>query len=69
MHEIIFTSMITCPKCGMRFEEKMPTDRCVYYFECRQCGQLLAPKQGQCCVFCSYGDAPCPSAQSSELGS
>ena len=24
---------------------------------------VLKPKEGHCCVFCSYGDAPCPSIQ------
>jgi uncharacterized protein (DUF4415 family) len=26
-------------------------------------GALLKPKPGDCCVFCSYGDVPCPPIQ------
>ncbi|MGJ0427313.1 GDCCVxC domain-containing (seleno)protein [Methylocystis sp.] len=24
---------------------------------------LLKPKAGDCCIFCSYGDMPCPPIQ------
>jgi hypothetical protein len=48
-------SEITCPTCGHRKREKMPTDVCVYFYECEGCGALLRPKAGDCCVFCSYG--------------
>lgn len=51
---------ITCPKCGAATAEPMPEDSCLYFFECPSCHALLRPKPGDCCVFCSYGDAPCP---------
>jgi hypothetical protein len=60
---IIGTSVITCPKCGHSKEEKMPTDACQYFYECEKCGELLKPKAGDCCVFCSYGYVPCPPIQ------
>jgi len=41
----------------------MPTDSCAYFYECEECGTLLKPKQGDCCVFCSYGSVPCPPVQ------
>jgi hypothetical protein len=41
----------------------MPTDACQFFHECKGCGALLKPKAGDCCVFCSYGDAPCPPIQ------
>jgi hypothetical protein len=41
----------------------MPTDACVVFHDCPACHARLAPKEGDCCVFCSYGDAPCPPAQ------
>ena len=56
-------SRITCPACGFRAEETMPEDACLWYYECRGCGTLLRPKPGDCCVFCSYGDVPCPPIQ------
>ncbi len=57
------TSEITCPKCGARHSEVMPTDACLYYYECTACGAVLTPKAGDCCVFCSYGSVPCPPVQ------
>ena len=51
---------LTCPKCSTEHVEVMPTDRCVYFFECQGCRTLLKPRKGDCCVFCSYGDRQCP---------
>lgn len=56
-------SEITCPVCGHRKLEEMPTDSCQFFYECAQCSTVLRPKPGDCCVFCSYGSAPCPSIQ------
>lgn len=56
-------STITCPSCGHRAVEAMPTDACQFFYECKGCGALLKPKVGDCCVFCSYGDVPCPPTQ------
>ena len=41
----------------------MPTDACQFFYECKGCGALLKPRAGDCCVFCSYGSAPCPPIQ------
>jgi hypothetical protein len=56
-------SVLTCPACGRSSKEDMPTDACIYFYECGGCGGLLKPKPGDCCVFCSYGDTPCPPVQ------
>lgn len=56
-------STITCPSCGLRAIETMPTDACRYLYTCGQCGLEMKPKRGDCCVFCSYGDVPCPPVQ------
>lgn len=56
-------SLITCPHCGTAKLETMPTDACLYFYECTGCGELLKPKEGDCCVFCSYGSVPCPPVQ------
>ena len=58
--------VITCPACGEKEEEIMPTDFCQWYYDCSFCGELLRPKKGHCCVFCSYGSNPCPPIQSGE---
>ncbi|WP_275041450.1 GDCCVxC domain-containing (seleno)protein [Vibrio coralliilyticus] len=41
----------------------MPDNACVYFYECKSCGELLKPLLGDCCVFCSYGTVPCPPIQ------
>jgi hypothetical protein len=66
MNDIKVTSVITCPKCGHSKEEQMPTDACQYFYECEKCGELLKPKAGDCCVYCSYGSVPCPPIQANE---
>ncbi len=60
---ITLQSTITCPNCGHRTEEKMPTDACRYFYECQNCHVMLKPKPGDCCVFCSYGSVKCPPIQ------
>jgi hypothetical protein len=59
----VLQSEITCPKCGLRRNETMPTDACQFFYECSGCGALLRPKPGDCCVFCSYGSVKCPPVQ------
>lgn len=55
--------ILTCPECGSRTEESMPENACLRFFECPACHVLLKPAAGDCCVFCSFGDAPCPPVQ------
>ncbi|HEY2444713.1 MAG TPA: GDCCVxC domain-containing (seleno)protein [Rhizomicrobium sp.] len=54
---------LVCPHCGARHRRVMPTDACIWFFECTACGTMLKPKSGDCCVFCSYGSVPCPPVQ------
>ncbi|MDZ7771761.1 MAG: GDCCVxC domain-containing (seleno)protein [Balneolaceae bacterium] len=63
MNNVSLTSTITCPECGHRSTEKMPTDSCRFFWECPRCDNLIKPQKGDCCVFCSYGDHPCPPVQ------
>ena len=58
-------SVITCPGCSRASVETMPTDACLFFYDCRHCGARLKPKAGDCCVFCSYGSVRCPPMQSS----
>jgi hypothetical protein len=57
------TSVLTCPTCGFAEPLPMPEDACVFFHACTSCGELLRPKSGDCCVFCSYGSVPCPPVQ------
>jgi len=64
MSGAILRSTLTCPACGGSSAESMPTDACLFFWDCPGCGALVRPKRGDCCVFCSYGDVPCPPIQS-----
>jgi len=64
MTTIVKMSVITCPYCGYKKEEEMPLDVCQYFYTCTNCRNLIKPKEGDCCVFCSYGNFPCPPKQS-----
>jgi hypothetical protein len=55
---MILRSTITCPHCATAKLETMPTDACQFVYVCMGCGTRLRPKEGHCCVFCSYGSVP-----------
>jgi len=61
--ELALRSVITCPECGAAAEEEMPTDACIFFYECKGCRKLLKPAAGDCCVFCSFGSVKCPPVQ------
>lgn len=61
--KVILQSTFTCPECGHKKDETMPTDACQYFYKCENCKNLVKPKQGDCCVFCSYGSVKCLSIQ------
>lgn len=56
-------STLTCPNCGDARKQAMPANACEWFYECPNCHTILRPKPGDCCVFCSYGDVPCPPRQ------
>ncbi len=61
--DLILQSEITCPKCGYKAAEPMPTEACQFFYECKHCDSMLKPNPGDCCVYCSYGSVPCPAIQ------
>ena len=62
----VLQSTVTCPDCGHKSEETMPTDACLFFYDCRGCATRLKPKPGDCCVFCSYGSVSCPPVQAGD---
>lgn len=62
-------SVITCPICKFQKTEVMPTDSCQFFYECSECKALLKPKEGDCCVYCSFGSVACPPVQEGGKGS
>lgn len=63
MDAIELESRLTCPHCGHEQTETMPTSACQFFYQCTGCAVVLSPKEGDCCVFCSYGTVPCPPIQ------
>ena len=63
MEKLERNSAITCPNCGFRKTELMELNSCQFFYECTKCKSSLKPREGDCCVFCSYGDVKCPPIQ------
>ncbi|MEQ8165766.1 MAG: GDCCVxC domain-containing (seleno)protein, partial [Alphaproteobacteria bacterium] len=40
-----FQSTLTCPRCGHREAEIMPTDACQFFYDCQGCGAVLRPRE------------------------
>ncbi len=66
IQEVVLISNITCPECGHSKDEEMPQTACQYFYDCENCQAILKPKNGDCCVYCSYGSVPCPPIQKNE---
>jgi len=41
--EIQLKSEITCPICGHKKIEEMPTNACQFFYECEHCNTVLKP--------------------------
>ena len=41
--EVTLQSAITCPECGICAKQEMPTDACIFFYECKACRKLLRP--------------------------
>jgi len=60
------SATLTCPHCAGTTSEIMPIDACRVVYTCPHCAAPLRPLPGDCCVFCSYADTPCPPSQSAD---
>ena len=66
-NDIKTEAILTCPKCLAKQKVTMPTNACQHFYKCANCGEMLKPKEGECCVFCSYADSLCPPKQEEKL--
>jgi len=64
---VVLDATITCPLCATRARETMPANACRRFYRCTGCGEMLRPKPGDCCVFCSYADNVCPPTRAERL--
>jgi len=67
--EIKVKANLTCPKCNFVQSAEMPINACQHFYKCQKCEEVLKPKKGDCCVFCSYADSKCPPKQKEALAS
>lgn len=51
---------LTCPHCKAEQTAEIPNTACVPFYKCKSCGEMIKSKEGECCVFCSWGDKDCP---------
>lgn len=58
---------LTCPRCHTQQTVNMPTNACQHFYKCQNCEEILKPKEGDCCVFCSYADSKCPPKQMEQV--
>lgn len=65
---IDFDAKITCPDCDFTQQEVMPDNYWVTSYQCASCGTTLQPKEGDCCVYCSFSDQLCPAKQKAQKG-
>jgi len=62
----IIETKITCPNCGNIEQVEMPDYVCIRVYKCPSCEEVFHPKEGDCCVYCSYAEDDCPSKQVGE---
>lgn len=48
-----------CPICGQIETIKIPKDKCLVFYKCNKCNNIVSPTRGSCCVICSYTDKVC----------
>ena len=63
---VVKKTKIKCPNCGNEETVEMPDYVCVRIYKCPQCDEVFKPKEGDCCVYCSYAEDDCPSKQSNK---
>jgi hypothetical protein len=61
--DIVYEATLTCPECGAEHRETMTDSSCQFFYRCDACNVVLRPAEGDCCVFCTYADVPCPPIQ------
>ncbi|MEM3127341.1 MAG: GDCCVxC domain-containing (seleno)protein [Candidatus Woesearchaeota archaeon] len=54
-------STLTCPECNHKQKMEIPKTSCQAFYTCNGCGETIKATKG-CCIFCDYGDKPCPVA-------
>lgn len=56
---MITESILTCPNCKYKESEEMHENVFPTKFNCGSCQQTVSIKDGECCIYCQFGDFPC----------
>ena len=59
-------NILTCPHCRAAIRAVMESDAWVIFLYCPECHERIDMRDGDCCVFRSYGERPCPHAAGNE---
>ena len=68
MDPIITRTNLKCPHCGFVEELDIPQNYWLVFHKCTSCSTQFRPLDGDCCVFCSFGDHHCIDKQKQTLG-
>jgi anaerobic selenocysteine-containing dehydrogenase len=63
---VIKDSVVTCPVCGTGVRETMSSEAAKRVYHCPKCLAWLRPKEGDHCIYDSYGSVKCPTMQIKE---
>ena len=61
--QALLGSRLTCPHCDYESEEIMPSEAHQLFLRCAHCSEVIQPRSGDCCVFCTHGSVKCPAMQ------
>jgi len=59
------TASINCPQCGHIQPIEIPAGKCLPFYRCQACQELISAPADVCCVICAYADKKCPSSAKS----
>lgn len=68
MNDNALFATLTCPNPACQHQQRalIPEHACQLTYLCEKCQLTHRCKAGDCCVFCSYADRPCPSKEGEE---
>jgi hypothetical protein len=64
--DIVYESVVTCPVCKTKELLTIPAESPLGVYHCPKCLTWLSPKQGDHCIFESYGSKHCAQIQIKE---
>ncbi|MBO0779812.1 MAG: hypothetical protein J2P37_13390 [Ktedonobacteraceae bacterium] len=68
MNDHTMLATLTCPNLACQHQQPMlmPSTYCQLSYTCEACQATFFRRPGDCCIFCSYADKPCPPKQAED---